>query len=144
MERPEFPEPLRRTQSANPTRPLHDPPLARKSSPFPAPRLMLINGSGEASSLPSPIVGNVSDDESFSSDAETPVLEHLGGHSKSLSVPSLLDSPSKSRTRDYSPSISHTKPPLSSSKRNLSPPKMIIATDRKPRPVLLLLRVLLT
>jgi hypothetical protein len=142
MERPGFLEPLRRTQSANPTRSPHDPPFVRKSSPV-APTLMLINGSGEASSLPSPIGGAVSDDRSFPSDAETPVLEHYGDDSKSLSVPGLLGSPSKSRTRDYSPSISRTNPPLSLPKRNLSPPKMVIATDSKPRPVLSLLSVLL-
>ena len=134
MERPDFIEPLRRTQSANPTRPPG--PFGRKSSPRGAPTLMLINGSGEASSLPSPVVGNKPDDESFSSDEETPVLDNHGGHSKSLSVPSLFDSQSKSRTRDYSPSMSHNKPPLSPAKRNLSPPKMMTATDRKPRPVL--------
>jgi hypothetical protein len=135
MERPDFIEPLRQTQSANPARSPRD-PFVRKSSPRGAPTLMLINGSGEASSLPSPIVKNESDDESFSSDEETPVLDNHGGHSKSLSVPGLFDSESKSRTRDYSPSISHNKPPLAPAKRNLSPPKMMIPTDRKPRPVL--------
>ena len=82
---------MRRTQSANSTRSPHDPPFVRKSSPVRAPTLMLINGSGEASSLPSPIGGAVSDDRSFSSDAETPVLEHYGGHSKSLSVPAFIE-----------------------------------------------------
>jgi hypothetical protein len=143
MERPDFIEPLRQTQSANPARSPRD-PFVRKSSPRGAPTLMLINGSGEASKLPSPIFGNVSDDESRSSDAETPVLEHQGDQLKSLSVPGLFDSPSKSRTRGYSPSMPYPKAPLSPPKRNISPPKVIIGTDSKPRPVLLPLGVLLT
>ena len=135
MERPEFVEPLRRTQSANPNLSPHEDPFVRKSSPLRAPKLMLVNGSGEASSLPSPIIGNASDDDSCSSDVANPVLEHHLNHSKSLSVPNLFDPPSKSRTRDYSPSMSPTKHRSSPPKRKLSPPKMIGATDGKPRPV---------
>ena len=135
MERGQFVEPLRRTQSANPPS-QYDESFVRKLSPLRAPTLMLVNGSGEESILPSPIVGRHSDDESFSSDIESPIQPI--GHSKSLSVPNLFDSPTKSngnRTRDYTPLMSPTRPPPSP-KRTLSPPKMIIATNEgKPRPV---------
>jgi hypothetical protein len=110
----------------------------RSMSPLRAPALMLVNGQGEAQSLPSPVVGRRSDDDSWTSDEETTPPHH--NHSKSLSVPSLFDSPVKmnGRRRDYSPSMSPTKPPLSSRKRSLSPPKMIFpSTDGKPRPVFL-------
>src|SRR5271167_2196474 len=120
MERSQFVEPLRRSQSANSSRE-HESPSIRKSSPLRAPTLMLINGSGEESKLPSPIVGRHHDDDSVSSsDIESPVQT---SHSKSLSVPSVFGSSSKAngnRTRDYSPSISPTRPPPLP-KRALSP-----------------------
>jgi hypothetical protein len=129
MERGDFLEPLRLTQSASPTR---DSSFVSKSSPVRAPTLMLVNGFGEACSLPSPIVDTLSDDEnSLSSETVTPVPEHVI-HSKSLSVPNVLDPPTKSRTKNYYPMKTPSSPP----KRSLSPPKMIIAnTESKPRPV---------
>jgi hypothetical protein len=129
--------PLRRTQSAQAARPptLHD-PIVRNSPPLRAPpRLMLVNGKGEVSKMPSPIVDRMSDDDtSSSSETETPIQEHMG-HVQSLSVPSLFDSPVKPNfaRRDYSP----TRVPGSPPKRTLSPPKMIVGTNEgKPRPVL--------
>jgi hypothetical protein len=132
-------EPLRRTQSANVARPhsLYD-PLIRNSSPLRAPpRLMLVNGQGEVSKMPSPIYDNMEDeDTTSSSESESHVHEHRN-HAKSLSVPSILDSPMKTNgiRRDYSP----TRVPASPPKRTLSPPKMILATNEgKPRPVSLI------
>src|SRR5271170_596184 len=129
--------PLRRTQSAQAGRPptLHD-PIVPNSTPLQAPpRLMLVNGKGEVSKMPSPIVDRMSDDDiSSSSETETPIQEHIG-HVKSLSVPSLFDSPVKPNfaRRDYSP----TRVPASPPRRTLSPPKMILGTNEgKPRPVL--------
>lgn len=128
-------EPLRRTQSAQVARPhsLHDP--VDRISPFGAPpRLMLVNGRGEVSKMPSPIVDRVSDDGMpSSSETDTPIQEHIG-HAKSLSVPSIFDSPMKANgtRRDYSP----TRIPASPPRRTLSPPKMIVGTNEgKPRPV---------
>src|SRR5271170_2165722 len=139
MEQNDFIEPLRRTQSANITRPhlFHKLPSVRTPSPLHAPpTLMLDNGLGELSSIPSPIVDRDSDDddEESTSDSDAFVQEHVG-HSKSLSVPSMFDPPAKyDRRRDYSPLPSPTRPPSSPPKRALSPPKMILA-DSKPRPV---------
>jgi len=128
--------PLRRTQSAQAARPpaLHE-PIVRNYSPVRAPpRLMLVNGKGEVTKMPSPIVDRMSDDDiSSSSETETPIQEHVG-HVKCLSVPSLLDSPIKPNftRRDYSP----TRVPASPPRRTLSPPKMIVGTNEgKPRPV---------
>jgi len=136
MEPNDIIEPLRRTQSAQAARPhsLHL-PVVPKSSPFPAPpRLMLVNGRGEVSKMPSPIVDRMSDEETASSsETDTPVQEHVG-HAKSLSVPGIFGSPIKTNgaRRDYSP----TRIPASPPKRTLSPPKMIVATNEgKPRPV---------
>jgi hypothetical protein len=143
MAQNEFVEPLRRTQSAHTTRPHSDQyslqsHSARNLSPLRAPTLMLVNGKGEISSLPSPIIGGISDDDSSSSDTETPVQETIR-HVNSLLIPSKYESPIKSnqtRTKDYSPSMSPTKPPPSPPKRSLSPPKMILSTvEGKPRPV---------
>ena len=130
-------EPVRRTQSANATRQV-PPPEASGShtpQPFRAPKLMLVNGLGQVSSLPSPIVGKSSDDEdSTLSEPETPVLED-SNHHKTLSVPNIFESPVKSKPRDYSPSLSPMKPPPSPPKRSLSPTKTIIASNEgKPRP----------
>jgi len=137
-------EPLRRTQSARTTSsqessnlpeyhtPHHPPPLN-------APRLMLVNGSGEVSSLPSPIVGGLTDDESSSSDVDTPVQVN-SNHVTTLAVPSQFDSPfnptSTPKRRDYSPVLSPGNRPVSPPKRSLSPSKMILAnSEGKPRPV---------
>jgi hypothetical protein len=132
------PELLRRPQSAGMSAHKHTTHShsVRSLSPLRAPALMLVNGLGEARSLPSPVVGGHSDDDSWTSDDETTPPQH--NHSKSLSVPSLFDSPVKmnGRRQGYSPSMSPTKPPLSPPKRSLSPPKMIFpSADGKPRPV---------
>ena len=131
-------EPMRRRPDANPpSYHVHQTPSIRTSLPLCAPMLMLDNGMGEVSKLPSPIVGKMSDDDSVS-DIATPVQEHVNPHSL-VALPDPFDHPEKSpRTRAYSPSTIHIKPPPPSPKRSLSPPKMIASsTDGKPRPVCL-------
>lgn len=95
---------------------------------------MLVNGMGEISSMPSPIIGGNSDEE-LSPDEVTgrETSQVLQG----LSVPSLFDSPGKQNggLGRYSPSMSPTRPPMSPPKRSSSPPKTILDTEGKPRPV---------
>lgn len=139
-----FVEPMRPAQASNSTRQYSHshqhaslPSTMHTASPVRAPRLMLVNGLGEVSSLPSPIVGGNSDDDSLS-DPDSPLHEYPASPPKSLSVPSIFDSPVKqgATRRDYSPSLTPIKPPPSPPKRTMSPPKMIVGgTEGKPRPV---------
>src|ERR1700737_5155546 len=83
-------EPLRRTQSAggmSHSNSSHS--HAVGASPLRAPALMLVTGSGEIRSLPSPIVGGGSDNESLTSEDE---MTYNHNHSKTLSAPSVFDS----------------------------------------------------
>jgi len=122
---------------SHPLRPRSSSPLrhqVRTSSPLRAPKLMLVNGMGEISSIPSPIIGGDSDDELMSPDIETDSRSQM---LKGLSVPSLFDSPVKMNGTGgrYSPTMSPTRPPRSPPKRSSSPAKMILDTEGKPRPV---------
>src|SRR2546423_14966518 len=127
--------PPRQSPSSNPKRPYPPSPTphqTRTSSPLRAPKLMLVNGLGEISSMPSPIIGGNSDDELMSPEVEAPSQVLQG-----LSVPSLFDSPVKQNGSmgRYSPTMSPKRPPTSPPKRSSSPPKMILETEGKPRPV---------
>jgi len=142
MAQSSYSEPLRRTQSATPTRQSTNAShshshTVRNSSPLRAPALMLINGSGEMCSMPSPIVGGVSDDDDSILGEDDSLAR--GNDVNALSVPSLFDSPVKSsnhRPRDYSPSFSPMNPPPSPPKRAVSPSKMSAGSaEGKPRPV---------
>jgi hypothetical protein len=147
MDRLEGVEPLRRTQSANAaTRDLL--PALRNPSPLRAPTLMLVNGAGEASKLPSPIVGNSlrleEDDDRFSEmgspvdlDFTVPVSPFGKSHSKSLSVPTLMEAPLRVNG-NYSPLRSPMGPPPPSPKRTGSPPRLFLGGNdgkNKARPV---------
>jgi hypothetical protein len=142
MDRLEGVEPLRRTQSANAaTRDLH--PGLRNPSPLRAPALMLVNGAGEASKLPSPIFGNSQEDDEdrFSEmgspvdlDFAVPVSPSGKSHSKSLSVPTLMEAPLRVNG-NYSPLRSPVGPPPPSPKRTGSPPKLFNDGKNKARPV---------
>jgi len=133
-------EPLRRSQSATESGKESSlqpaPGFADIATRAPKPKLMLINGLGEVSSIPSPVaVGkqpSSSDEDSTLSQPDTPTQET--SHQRQLSVPSIFDSPVRSRQRDYSPRISPMKPPPSPPKRSLSPPKMVISNEGKQRP----------
>src|SRR5436190_1383899 len=133
MERNQSAEPLRRSPSTDLPPRQQEAPFVRKSSP---PTLTLVNGSGEESTLSSPVVVDTySDDDSLSSDIESPIPQV--GHSKSVPMPVLFESSTTmngNRTRDYSPAASFTG--LSPPNRILSPSKMVIAAaEGKPRPV---------
>lgn len=120
------------SKSWRPYPPSPRPHQTRTSSPLRAPKLMLVNGLGEISSMPSPIIGGNSDDELMSPEIETSSQVLQG-----LSVPSLFDSPVKQNggMGRYSPTISPMRPPTSPPKRSSSPPKIILETEGKPRPV---------
>jgi len=140
MECTEAVEPLRRTQSVGPAT-CDNLPCLRKSSPPPAPALMLVNGAGEATTLPSPVVGHQhrrdEDDEdgdglTSDSDIMSPiVMDHAPSsprsHSKSLSVPTLFDASVRvnngSLRRDYSPIRSSILPPPPPSPRRTGSPQ---------------------
>jgi hypothetical protein len=114
--------------------PSASPHQARTSSPLRAPKLMLVNGMGQMTSMPSPIIGGNSDDEPMSPDTTTQTQSQV---LQGLSVPSLFDSPVKQNggVGRYSPSTSPIRPPTSPPKRSSSPSKMILDAEGKPRPV---------
>lgn len=118
--------------SSRPYPPTSTPHHTRTSSPLRAPKLMLVNGLGEISSMPSPIIGGNSDDELMS-----PEVEASSQVLQGLSVPSPFDSPAKQNGAmgRYSPTMSPKRPPASPPKRSSSPPKMMLETEGKPRPV---------
>ena len=141
---------MRRTQSVGPaTR--DDLPSLGKSLPPHAPALMFVNGAGETTTLPSPVVGHQhlhDDDDGLTSDSDTMspiVTDHAPStprsHCKSLSVPTLFDVPARVNgglRREYSPILSPIPPPPPSPRRSGSPSKALIGSSdgkNKARPV---------
>jgi len=150
MKRTEAIEPMRRTQSVGPAA-CDDLPSLGKSLPLHVPALKLVNGAGEATTLPSPVVGHQhlhDEDDGLTSDSDmmSPIMmDHAPStprsHCKSLSVPTLFDVPVRVNgglRRDHSPILAPIPPPPPSPRRTESPPKRVIGSNdgkNKARPV---------